>query len=112
MPWKDPDANRKHCRERNRRYRAEQKIVTLSHYGKDGKLQCCWPGCDIDDIDLLTLDHVENDGAAQRKAMQVQPGTQTYVKLKRAGYPDGYQTLCWNHQWKKVILWHQSHWMK
>jgi len=26
------------------------------------------------------------------------------MKLKRDGYPEGLQTLCHNHQWKKEIL--------
>lgn len=78
--------------------RLNLKIEILSHYGLEGKLQCCWTGCEIDDIDLLTLDHLNNDGAKDRK------GGDFYRKVRAAGFQALYQTLCWNHQWKKRSL--------
>lgn len=112
MPWRDPVANRKHSRERARKYRIEQKILVLSHYGANGILQCCWPGCDVIDVDLLTLDHVDDCGALHRKETERGGGHDTYVLLKQEGFPPGYQTLCWNHQWKKRILWQRDHWLE
>jgi len=77
-----------------------RKLRVLTHYGKDGKLLCCWEGCTVVDPDMLTLDHVNNDGASDRKAK----GTGTYRQIEKCGYPDGFQTLCCNHQWKKEVL--------
>jgi len=86
----------------NRRFELKKEVLT--HYGKDGELSCCWSGCDIVDPDMLTLDHVNNDGNIERKTNRIMTGFRIYSKLKRSGFPVGYQTLCWNHQWKKQIL--------
>jgi hypothetical protein len=53
---------------------------------------------------MLTIDHIDNSGAADRKKGNQYGGVQFYVILKNAGYPDGFQTLCHNHQWKKEML--------
>jgi hypothetical protein len=51
---------------------------------------------------MLTLDHIANNGAEDRKAGRL--GGNMYAYLRKAGYPDGHQTLCMNHQIKKEIL--------
>lgn len=81
---------------------ARWKLETLTHYGKNGALQCCGEGCSIVDIDMLTLDHIDNNGAAHRK-VGFTSGAKGFNRLKKIGYPQGFQTLCWNHQWKKEI---------
>jgi len=95
-------ANSIHQRKRNATRIAALKFEVLSHYSPKGILGCSWGGCDISDIDMLTLDHVNNDGAELRKIHGA--GGATYYYVKQHAYPDGYQTLCWNHQWKKEIL--------
>jgi hypothetical protein len=87
---------------RGRRYDTYEarKIRVLTHYGKDGKLQCCWPECSVNDPDILTLDHINNGGAKDRKLK----GQATYLVVEREGFPEGFQTLCCNHQWKKEVL--------
>lgn len=83
----------------------EAKIMVLTHYGKDGRLQCCWPGCIETDVDVLTCDHIKDDGAEHRKQVNgLNGGLSLYRLLIREEYPKGFQTLCWNHQWKKQIL--------
>lgn len=84
-------------------YRAETKLLVLSHYGPNGKLQCSWPDCTVIDPDMLSLDHVNNDGSKDR-AGSCPGGVQFYVKLKGKGFPEGFQTLCHNHQWKKELM--------
>ena len=80
--------------------RLKQEVLT--HYGKDGNLQCCWPECTIKDLDMLSLDHVNDDGAEHRK--HIGKGTRMYLWAKRCGFPVGIlQTLCHNHQWKKEL---------
>ena len=95
------DESRENRRERN----LDIKIEVLSHYGPDGRLQCSWPDCGVTDIDMLSLDHVNNDGAQDRKSeRRGGGGNTTYHRVRKAGYPDGFQTLCHNHQWKKELM--------
>jgi hypothetical protein len=77
------------------------KIEVLTHYGKGGKLKCCWKNCRVIDIDMLSLDHINNDGAADRK--EIGSGTRIYYSVKKNNFPEGLQTICHNHQWKKEI---------
>lgn len=85
---------------RTRGYRL--KLEVLTYYGPDKHLGCCWSSCEIIDIDMLTIDHINNDGAEDRK--KGLKGVPLYGKLKKLGYPEGYQTLCANHQLKKELL--------
>lgn len=75
----------------------------LLHYGKRHNLKCCWFRCSVSDIDMLTLDHILDDGWEERRANRYIAGVRLYRILKRAGYPEGYQTLCGSHQLKKEI---------
>lgn len=73
-----------------------QKLKTevLTHYGK-GKLACVCCGEDI--ITFLTLDHINGRDADDRgwnKNKRV--GRILWSFVKREGFPEGYQTLCWN----------------
>lgn len=90
-------------RERTKRL----KLEVLSFYGKDKIPQCCWRGCDIADIDMLTLDHVNNDGAKHRREYTKSGrggGSALYFLITRNNFPEGYQTLCANHNLKKHIM--------
>jgi hypothetical protein len=49
---------------------------------------------------MLSLDHVENNGAAHRRSMKA---GSIYSWIVRHLYPDGFQTLCFNHQMKKEL---------
>ena len=120
MPLKDVEARKKYDRERPHRYNPETqaryeqlpstriarrnareilKLEVLGHYGVSGVARCSWPGCDVHDPDMLTLDHINNGGAEHRK-VGCNGGVILYRKLRHQNYPDGYQTLCFNHQWK------------
>lgn len=76
------------------------KLQVLAHYGPDGRLCCNWESCEVVDPDMLTIDHVNNDGAEDRRS---RGGKEIYRSLLARGYPEGYQTLCHNHQWKKEM---------
>ena len=93
---------------RNRRLemisRQNTKSEVLAHYGPERKLQCCWEGCPERDVDVLSIDHIDNTGHQHRKDQPKMSGTTLYYWLKRNNYPDGFQTLCMNHQLKKEIL--------
>lgn len=75
------------------------KLLVLSHYGPNGTPKCSWPCCIELDIDVLTLDHINNDGCKDSHH-----GSNLYGKLIRERFPKGFQTLCANHQLKKEIM--------
>jgi len=81
-------------------YREKLKIDIVEHYGKG---ECLW--CGIKDIDVLCIDHINDDGAEDRKKRgisgRVSAGINAYEALKRDGYPEGYQVLCANCNLKK-----------
>ena len=59
----------------------------------------------VTDIDMLSLDHVNNDGAEhRRKVGKNKTGEKMYRLVKQEGFPEGFQTLCMNHQTKKKLL--------
>lgn len=80
--------------------------MLLAHYGKDGTAMCCWPGCGIIDPDMLTLDHIHGGGTKHRK--QCGAGNKFLNWIVRSKFPAIFQTLCWNHQWKKRLAMQQS----
>lgn len=84
-------------------YNQTIKAEVLSHYGPNGKLQCSALGCEITDPDMLSLDHVNNDGAADRGKGRGYAGVPLYTTLKNEGYPSDFATLCCNHQNKKDL---------
>jgi len=56
---------------------------------------------------MLTLDHLENNGAEHRRQYTKSGrggGAALYDNLIREGFPKGFQTLCSNHNLKKHIL--------
>jgi hypothetical protein len=53
--------------------------------------------CDEDHIDMLTIDHINNDGASHRKTNNIKTGQDTYQWLKQQNYPQNeFRTLCWS----------------
>jgi hypothetical protein len=96
-----------------RAYQATLKFDALLHYTQVFDPTATMPHChDIfhlhppndpfyTDVDCLTIDHPNNDGAKERKA--VGSGTSFYVWLKKHNYPEGYQVLCNNCQLKKEV---------
>lgn len=71
------------------------KIEVLAHYG-NGNLKCV--KCGFDDLRALSLDHINSNGAEERKK---RPRGSLYLYVKKNNYPKGYQTLCMNCQWIK-----------
>jgi hypothetical protein len=63
-------------------YRSTLKVEVLTHYGLGGTLGCCWPGCTECDIDVLTLDHIDNSGKIERKNGTGKTGQRMYRHLK------------------------------
>src|SRR3990167_874942 len=84
--------------ERCQRYRDDLKKQTLSYYSKTNE-PICWM-CGFKDIRALCLDHINNDVNKDRVNIMGKnyagSGSRFYVKLRKMGYPKGYQTLCSN----------------
>ena len=77
------------------RYQKDFKVALreemVAAYG--GACACCGENEPV----FLTLDHINGDGAADRKANGFVGGYSTYLKLKKRGWPTaGYQLLCYN----------------
>lgn len=80
--------------EKNKIWRLGLISKIISHYSK-GK-NCC-NCCGETTREFLTVDHINNDGAIQRKAKGfVWGGHQNYRFIIRNNYPPGYQILCYN----------------
>ena len=98
--WRDK--NRERLREDSRQYKLKAKETILDRYGRS----CI--RCGFDDIRALHLDHVNDNGAEERKSLGGQKisGANFYLYLIKQGLPDGYQTLCANcnfiKQWDRV----------
>ena len=96
--------NPKKCNSANSVYRANIKLEVLTHYGPRETLGCCWEDCVVVDIDMLSLDHVNDDGNkhVDSKGKRIS-GDRVYRWTKNSGYPTNFQTLCMNHQQKKKL---------
>src|ERR1700731_3209728 len=84
---------------RTRESRKRTKRRVIDAYG--GK--CAAKGCKIRDIDMLTVDHVNNDGAKERRNKTVWSGDAIYRHVIKEGFPKKYQILCANHNLKKEL---------
>ena len=91
--WRD--AHRVELRKRNRvykkRYDEGMKKKVFEHYG----IKCA--DCGIEDMDVLSIDHINGGGREHRKKI----GRKINIWLCRNNFPEGFQTLCFNCNWKK-----------
>jgi len=94
---------RNHKQERfalGRKAHARYRLTALARYSKTSPPSCA--RCGIDDIDVLTIDHINNNGAEERKNEKY--GGHLALLLKQCDYPEGYQVLCRNCNYKKEIM--------
>jgi hypothetical protein len=75
------------CRSKRRAKALELKTLVIAQYG--GSCRCCGDAF----LPRLTIDHIENNGAAHRKETKG-GGEKTYKALVKAGFPSGLQVLC------------------
>lgn len=77
--------------EYSRTYKDKIKRELVEAYG--GKCK----DCGHTDIRVLVIDHVNDDGAEERRSYKTRLGNYFYSILKKRGYPqDRYQLLCQN----------------
>ena len=97
--WRDPNKWREQARRyywqnredrlaKRRAYGRQIKLDALAAYG--GSCVCCGETTE----QFLTIDHIDGCTKEQRKREGL--GTSFYLHLKKNGWPDGYQTLCFN----------------
>jgi hypothetical protein len=89
--------NKEQIRLRSKKWREELVVETISHYS-NGTMKCACCGEII--LKFLTLDHINNDGAKQRRKLGLVGGWRFYYWLKLHSFPDnlGLQVLCANCQ--------------
>lgn len=95
--------------------RDKLKLEVLMHYSLNGVIECV--KCKISDIDVLCLDHINDDGAAHRRQLKIaqrgrENGGGVYAVLKKHGFPPGLQVLCANCNMKKQMERHRAERMK
>lgn len=81
-------AAKKSDHERIARRRRREEMFTA--YGN--RCACCGES----QFEFLTLDHINNDGAAHRKELGGNVPDLVCRDLRKRGWPEGYQLLCWN----------------
>lgn len=84
--------------------RLKRKIDVLMAYSNSSP--AC-KNCGIDDVDVLTIDHIDGGGSKHRRYLK-ETGKEFYLELKKAGYPNGYQVLCHNCNFKKYLQYKRS----
>lgn len=86
----------------SQRSQEQNRVVKQGAFLAYGGIRCAC--CGETDIDVLELDHMNNDGGAWRKKHKIKGGNQFYRWLKRHNYPDlGLQVLCRNCNWRRRI---------
>lgn len=84
-------ARKELIREQQRIYDLSNKRKVIEAYG--GKCACCGENT----IEFLTIDHINNDGAEDRKNNGNKIGGKLYRWLIKNNFPqNGYQILCYN----------------
>lgn len=76
---------------RARRSQEALKAQVFAAYG--GYLCSC---CGVTERHFLSIDHVANNGAEQKRNRDYTSGTGFYQWLRKNGFPSGYQVLCLN----------------
>lgn len=95
------EKNRSVINEKQKAARRILKDIVLNHYGNECN------HCGFSDYRALQIDHINNNGAEERKGLggQQVSGWRFYAHLVKTGLPSGYQTLCANcnniKQWEQ-----------
>lgn len=84
------------------------KIEVMNAYGgcKCIGIKSDGSQCGESDVDVLALDHINGGGTKHRESLGStgKGGWTFYQYLKNNHFPEGYQVLCMNCNWKKHLL--------
>jgi len=78
------------CKEKRNSYRKKLRMEVLAAYGQS--CACCGESIS----EFLTIDHINGGGNRHRKTLASESSGDFYSWLRREGFPDGFQTLCFN----------------
>ena len=92
----DPEY-RERVRQQDSRRRRRNKHLVLTHYSKVD-YPCC-VDCGEWDIRCLSIDHINGGGTKHRK--ETGGGTKFHIWLKKQGFPEGYDTVCMNCNFRR-----------
>ena len=87
-------ANLEKDRRKSIEYNRLLKVKVFAHYGN----KCAF--CGDANFNHLSVDHINNDGAEHRRN-GVKAGGSLYRWLIKNKFPDGFQTLCFTHNFEK-----------
>lgn len=87
--WRADNADK--MREYRQKSKIRLRLETFDAYG--GAICRC---CGEKEVLFLTIDHVNNNGAEERRLHGSRGGYAFYAILRKLGYPPGYQVLCFN----------------
>jgi hypothetical protein len=79
-------------------YTSRQKARDQVYAAYGGYVCAC---CGETEPAFLTIDHVNNDGAAHKREFSLKTGDQMHRWVIRMGFPQGFQVLCMNCNWAK-----------
>ena len=97
-------ARKEIIREQQREYNLAKKMRIIEAYG--GKCVCCGESI----LEFLTIDHIHNDGAQERKETKRDSGEKLYRWLIQNNFPkDNYQLLCYNCNCAKAFFGYCPH---
>lgn len=88
--YTNPTIRQRHAVKAKKNYQ-KLKAAAYLHYG--GPVCAC---CGETEGCFLSLDHINNDGAAHRKRTGAGCGISLYLWLRKNSYPPGLQVLCMN----------------
>lgn len=93
----DKEYNNNHKKERREyqiKYIIKQKFLVLSKYSTYNipKCECCLE----DNLEFLTIDHINGNGNKHRKENKAGFGTTFYRWLIKNNFPKGFRVLCMN----------------
>jgi hypothetical protein len=88
-------------RKQRRDIRDRNKKAVIDFYS-NGEGTCRW--CGHSDLDVLCLDHINDDGQSYRRGGRRRGGSGFYSWIIAQGYPPGLQVLCANCNTKKEVV--------
>jgi hypothetical protein len=86
------------------RQRQASLLIKISTFNAYGGCKCTL--CGIEDLDVLSIDHIDGSGSQHRKIMGNKSGIRMYRYLKRDGFPlkNILRVLCFNCQFKMAYV--------
>lgn len=96
--WNEANPERrKELREQDRKNARSEVIASLTN----GQNACV--GCGNDDINVLCIDHIHNDGSQDRRRGSIYVWLRARLRAKTPGIQDRFQVLCHNCNHRKEL---------